>query len=97
MKRFSDFSEEEKPIEGTKLKLDEILNKELLIVGCRFNRSRYGRNQSGDVLTLQFELDGTRHIVFTGSDVLNKQMRKYEKELPFTATIVKVDKYYTLK
>ena len=32
MKRFSDFSEEEKPIEGTKLKLDEILNKELLIV-----------------------------------------------------------------
>lgn len=97
MKRFSDFSEEEKPIEGTKLKLNDIVNSEITIVGCRFNKSRYGHNQSGDVLTLQFELNNEKHVLFTGSDVLIKQLRKYEAEIPFVATIVKIDKYYTLK
>jgi len=37
-----------------------------------------------------------RKVVFTGSDVLIEQMERYGEEIPFVATIKKVDRYYTL-
>lgn len=47
-------------------------------------------------MTLQFKLNDRKHIIFTGSDVLIGQVEKYESEIPFLATIVKINRYYTL-
>jgi hypothetical protein len=96
VKRFADFSQERLPLDGEKIRLDEIVNRELLITGYTIRRSKYDKNQSGKFLTLQFELDGDRRVVFTGSDVLIEQLEKYVEQVPFLATIKKIDRYYTL-
>lgn len=46
--------------------------------------------------SLQFELDGDRRVLFTGSDVLIEQVETYGDQIPFAATIKKIDRYYTL-
>ncbi|MEA3338623.1 MAG: hypothetical protein U9R15_01525 [Chloroflexota bacterium] len=91
--RFSDFAEEENPLEGEKKKLDEIVNMEILVTGFKIGKSKY---KDRDYLTLQFENGDGKCIVFTGSGVLIKQTQKYEDMMPFYTTIKKVNSYYTL-
>ena len=93
MKRFSDFAEEHKPLEGDKVKIDSILNQEIEVIRYSIKQSKY---KEKDYLTLQFKINGNLNIVFTGSGVLINQLEKYETELPFTAAIKKINKYYTL-
>lgn len=95
-KRFSDFSREKSVLDGNKVRIDDVLNVELRIVGYRIKSSKFEKNKSGNFLTLQIELCGERRVVFTGSDVLIGQIEKYKDEIPFLATIKKVDRYYTL-
>lgn len=97
MKRFSDFSNE-KVLEGDKIKIDDILNEEIIIHNYRIKDSRYSKNESGKYLTLQISKNekDEKKVVFTGSDVLIEQMEKYGRELPFAATIRKINRYYTL-
>lgn len=96
--RFSDFSEEPQTLEGNKMKIDNILNREILIINYSVKNSQYGKNKSGKYLTLQFELngDGNRNVLFTGSDILIDQLTRYKDKLPFLATIKKINRYYTL-
>lgn len=77
--RFSDFSQEEKRLEGTKMRIQEILNKEILVTGYTINQSHYpdGKSDSKNYLALQFELDGEQHIVFTGS--ATRSSRRWRK------------------
>lgn len=97
MKRFSDFATEEGPLDGYKIRLNDILDTEVLITGFRLKESKYqGKNRSGKCLTVQFERDGERRIFFSGSDVLINQLEKYSHEIPFSATVKKIDRYYTL-
>ncbi|WP_298434567.1 hypothetical protein [Geobacter sp.] len=95
-KRFAEFVADRIPLDGEKVKLDAIVNREITVIGYAIKRSRYDKNNSGKFLTLQFELDGTRRVLFTGSDVLIEQMEKYGDRIPFLATIKKIDRYYTL-
>jgi hypothetical protein len=96
-KRFSDFADEPEMLDGEKIQISQILNKEIEVVGYRIRQSKYGKNASGQCLTLQFVDDsGERRVVFTGSDVLIDQMKKYGDQIPFATTIKKIDKYYTL-
>jgi hypothetical protein len=97
-KRFSDFADEPNILDGAKTRIDDVLNKEIEIIGFKIAPSKFPKNQSGMFLTLQFiDMEsGGRKIVFTGSDVLINQMRKYEAQMPFYATIKKVDRYYIL-
>lgn len=96
-KRFSDFAEEPNILDGDKVRIDSILNQEICIIGYRVANSKYTKNNSGKCLTLQFEnQNGDRRVLFTGSDVLIHQMNRYGDEIPFYATIKKIDRYYTL-
>lgn len=96
-KKFGDFAEEPSMLDGAKTRLDDILNQEIEIIGYRIAPSKFTKNKSGLCLTLQFtDPDGKRKVVFTGSDVLIDQVKKYESEIPFFATIKKVDRYYCL-
>ena len=45
---------------------------------------------------LQMMVDNEKRVLFTGSDVLIDQMKKYGDNVPFLAIIIKIDRYYTL-
>lgn len=92
IKHFSDFAKEQSPLEGSKLKLEDIVNKEILVLGYRVKPSKYGK---APCVTIQFVLNEEKHILFTGSTILKEQLEKYNDQLPFYATIKKVDRYYT--
>ena len=92
MKKFSDFATDDIAITGDKLKLEDILEKEIIIKGYKIANSKYNE---GQVLTLQFDMGNKEYIIFTGSSVLIKQIEKYKDEIPFTAKIEKINKFYT--
>ena len=91
-KRFADFAEEEHFLDGEKFRIDEILNKEILVTAYEINDSKYNDSKC---LKLQFEIDNVKHILFTGSTVLTDQVEKYKDEIPFLTIIKKINKYYT--
>ena len=95
VKRFSDFSEEYIPLEGDKVKIDSILNQEILVTGHKVKKSKYKKENSEQCLTVQFEIDEHKKIFFTGSNVLMDQIEKYACEIPFLAIVKKIDRYYT--
>jgi len=96
MKKFEDFATTEGYIDGDKIKIEEVINREIAVIGYAINDSKYNKNNSGKCLTLQFILEENTKIIFTGSDVLISQMEKYNKEIPFLTTIKKINKFYTL-
>jgi hypothetical protein len=94
-KRFSDFAREHVPLDGVKLKIDDIINKEITVIGYRVKDSKFTKDKVTTCLTIQFLLGDARHVVFTGSGVLLDQCKSYENEIPFLATVKKIDKYFT--
>lgn len=94
MKRFADFADED-VLDGDKIKISDILNKEVVIINYAIRESRYSKNKSGKYLTLQIKHEGERHVIFTGSDVLIEQIQKYGNKIPFLTTIRKVKRYFT--
>ena len=95
VKRFSDFAEEDGPLEGDKVRIDSILNQEILVAGYNVRKSKYKKEGVEQCLTVQFEIDGNKKIFFTGSNVLLDQIEKYSHEIPFMAVVKKIDRYYT--
>ena len=93
MKRFSDFADKSSAITGDKIKIKDVLEKEIIIIGYRVNDSK--QKVGTKVLTLQFKLNGEERILFTGSTVLIEQIEKYSDEIPFTTKIEQIDKFYT--
>ena len=92
MKKFSDFATGNTAIMGDKIKLENILGKEIVIKGYKVGDSKYN---DGKLLTLQFNLEEKEYIIFTGSSVLIKQIEKYKDEIPFITKIEKVNKFYS--
>lgn len=95
MKRFSDICDE-KVLDGDKIKIDDLLNQEIIILDYRVRESKFSKDKNGKYLTLQISMNEEKKVVFTGSDVLIEQIEKYGSQLPFVAVIKKISKYYTL-
>lgn len=95
-KRFSDFAEDDRPLAGEKIKIDSILNQEILITGFRLTESKFSKSNSPKCLTVQFSQGEIQHVFFTGSSVLINQLEKYGEEIPFLTTIRKIERYYVL-
>lgn len=91
--RFGDFAEETTPFEGDKIRIDDLLNKELLILGFKVRDSKQKKDTS--YVTIQFKLGDEEHIMFTASQVIIDQLSKYKENIPFYAIIKKIDRYYT--
>jgi hypothetical protein len=96
MQRFADFADDPEILDGPKVRIDDVLNQELVVTGYSVKDSKFSKNKSGKYLTLQVKFDDEKHVLFTGSDVLIDQMAKYGDRVPFVATIKKVDRFYTL-
>jgi hypothetical protein len=94
-KRFNEFAQETRPLEGLKLKIDEAINREMLVLDFKIRESRFEKKDCEKCLTIQFSILGILHVLFTGSNVLIDQIQKYKEEIPFITTIKKIDRYYT--
>ena len=89
--KFSDFAKDEVALDGEKIKLKDILNQEILILRYSIHKSKF---KDENYLTIQFEKDTKRYIIFTGSCVLMDQIEKYADKIPFLAVIRDFGKYY---
>ena len=91
MNKFSDLgikAAESKKLVGDKIKIDKILNKEIIVLGYRIDASKY----EGKCLCLQISLSDTKRVVFTGSKKLLELVQQTHAEsFPFTTAIVKED------
>ncbi len=96
MKHFSEFAKEDLPFEGEKVRVDSLLNKEIIIVKYKVRPSKY-KDKRRNCATVQFKEseEDSNKVFFTGSEVLIDMLEKYKEELPFIATIRKIDRYYT--
>jgi len=94
-RRFSDFAQESMPLEGDKLKLDDVVNREITVLGFRVKESHFKKENCEKCLTVQLQIGDKVHVMFTGSNVLRDQIDKYKNKIPFITTIKKIDRYYT--
>ena len=93
MKRFSDFATDTGIMVGDKIRIEDILGKEIIINDYKVGKSKYEGKQ---LLTLQIKLDSADRVIFTGSNILIEQCNRYEDEIPFITTIEKINnKFYS--
>ena len=94
--RFSDFAEERKRPEGPKVRIADVVGREILITGFLIEPSKYSDSNGNtkDRLTLEFIIDGEKHILFTGATLLIEWTQKYQGEIPFYATITNNGRCY---
>ncbi|MFN8317171.1 MAG: hypothetical protein U0T32_12060 [Chitinophagales bacterium] len=87
MKTFKEFNIkiENKGLDGEKIKVKKILNKEIVVTDFQVKDSKF----NGKCLHLQLESENNKHVLFTGSKVLLEAIEKVPKEgFPFKTTIV---------
>lgn len=104
---FSDFIDN-KVLDGDKKRLDDILDKPIIIINAIISQSKYTRKDNPYVTKIQFYLEEDpekkHYIIFTGSVVIRDQIEQItkaleEKNLPicFRTTVVKINNYYSLQ
>ena len=94
-KRYNDFAEKTDIFDGEKVKIKDIIDEEILILGYKIKSSKYKKSNSENCMTIHFTQDDTNYVLFTGSAILMEQLEKYQDEIPFLTTIKKIDKYFT--
>lgn len=75
--------------EGDKIAIDRILNKEVIVNAFKIVDSKFP-DKSPLCLHMQITIDDRKHVVFTGSKVLQGVLERVPKEaFPFATTIVR--------
>lgn len=96
MQRFSDFAKDELPPEGEKLKISEVLGKDIAVVAYRVQKSHFtDGDEQKQYLMLQILMNDEKYVVFTGSGVLRHQVEEYKEHLPFMTQIKKINRHYS--
>jgi hypothetical protein len=98
MHRFSEFAEEEGPLAGDKVRIEDLLGRDIEILAYRLGPSRYpDKSESGKYLQLQFRFsdEDALRCMFTGSGVLIRQLEKYHDKIPFLASIERRGRCFT--
>lgn len=97
MNKFSQFAKKSDiRLEGEKVSINDVFDKNIALLAYRIMQSRAVKNK--EVLQLQFSYvgDDSKYILFTNSEVLMRQMKEYEENLPFKAKIIRTGSCYTL-
>lgn len=80
---------------GDKIKIDRILNREIVVLAFKVEESKFEKKGSGKCLTLQIEHNNSKHVVFTGSICLIAQIEQVPKDkFPFRTTIVRENEMF---
>ena len=90
---FADPSEDEDPLDGKKKKITEILNKEILVLNFRIQKSKI---KEGNYVILQFNLDNERYVIFTTAKRVMKKLERHKDKMPYLTTVIQNYKYYTM-
>jgi hypothetical protein len=76
---------------GDKIKINKVLNREITVIDFSVKSSKF----NGNCLNIQIELNGTKHVVFTGSTVLIETIEKVPRSaFPFLTTIIQEGEHY---
>jgi len=79
---------------GDKVKLSKILNKEVIVIKYKLEKSKYDSNYQ-HCLYMQIENSGEKQVVFTGSKVLISQIKQIPVDkFPFVTTIIKSGEHF---
>lgn len=92
MEKFSDFYKGT-ILDGKKIRIAEVFDKEITVLAYRLAKSK--QKEGTNYVTIQIEYNGERRVIFTGSDVLAKQLTESEGHFPFQTVIRKMPTYYT--
>jgi hypothetical protein len=93
MRQFKDFGIETlRPgFVGDKIKIERILNREIIIHEFRIEESKY----NGKCLYLQIGIGEVKYVVFSGSRFLIEMIQKVPiSEFPFKSTIIKTNDHF---
>lgn len=75
--KFSDLSSRTN-LEGDKVRIDDILDREIIVTGAQISDSKYKNKGCRFCTKLQFyfldDTDETKHVLFSGSDVIKSQI-----------------------
>lgn len=93
LQTFAILAHDKLPMPGNKKRLEEILNKPIVILDFRLSKSN--KCENSECLQIQFLCDGDVFVLFTGSVVLIDQIKSVKDKLPLKTTVIKVDKYYS--
>lgn len=75
--------------EGDKVKMDRILNKQIIVEDFKIESSKYDKG-NGKCLYIQIMVDNNKRVLFTGSGSLMDMIKQVPKEkFPFTTIIIK--------
>ena len=96
-----------KVLDGDKVRIDDILNKEIIICGFQTKPSKYKDKGCGYCTKIQFyfynDESKTKRVFFSGSGVIKDQMEEAKNTLEkgglpllFKAMVKKVGNYYSL-
>jgi hypothetical protein len=90
MNNFKDFKikPEISTFTGDKIKIEKLLNAEISVLAYKIEDSKV--KQGTKLLILQLEKSGIKHVLFTGSTILQQMIKQVpEDKFPFKTTIVK--------
>lgn len=83
-----------KSFEGDKIKIDRILNKQVVVHAFKIEQSKYEKG-TGKCLSIQLAVDNSKRVLFTGSSNLMDMIQQVPQEkFPFHTTIVKENERY---
>lgn len=91
MRSFSQFDirPQLQSLEGDKIKLDRILNKEIIVEKFKIENSKFEKG-NGKCLYMQITFDGAKRVLFSGSiNLMDMIQRVPEDGFPFKTTITK--------
>ena len=81
-----------KSFEGDKIRIERVMNKEIVVEAYKIEESKYKEKGNGKCLYLQIHVDNAKRVLFTGSATMQEMIQKVKPEdFPFTATIIKQD------
>lgn len=97
MKQFKEFGIETPVItfEGDKISPENVLNKDITVIGYKIEDSKFKEKGNGKCLNLQIEYKGEKRVMFSGSGYLMAAIQKVGKDdFPFTTVIIKKNKSF---
>lgn len=81
---------------GDKIKMDKILNKEILVLDFKIEDSKvFPQKGNGKYMNMQIEVNGEKRVVFTGSIFLMDTIQKVpDHAFPLSTQIVKQNDHF---
>lgn len=77
---------------GDKVKISKILNREIIVHAFNIGPSKHFK---GDCLQIHIEVNGNKHVCFSGSTKLIEQIKQVPSDgFPFQSTIVEDNEMY---